>query len=95
MQIASASCVMIKDLGFTACTHIKMYGQLFEIVSEPFDEADGISVRATSGSDPKIRILRLPVAILVGRTDRFLASRRDRTNQLVDALPGLIQESEA
>jgi len=95
MQINSASCVKIKDLGFTVSTHIKLYGQLFEMVSEPFDEADGISVRATSGSDPEIRILRLSVSSLVGRTDRFLASRSDRTNQLVGALAKLIQESEA
>ena len=95
MQINSASCVKIKDLGFTVSTHIKLYGHLFEMVSEPFDEADGISVRATSGSDPEIRILRLSVSSLVGRTDRFLASRSDRTNQLVGALPRLIQKSEA
>lgn len=72
MQIASDSCVKIKDLGFTASMHIKMYGELFEIVSEPFADGDFIAVRATSGSDPQVRTLRLPVAILVGRTDRFL-----------------------
>ncbi len=72
MQIGSDSCVKIKDLGFTASTQIKMYGELFEIVSDPFDERDGIAVRATSGNDPEIRTLRLPVAILVGRADRFL-----------------------
>jgi hypothetical protein len=72
MQIGSDSCVKIKDLGFTASMHIKMYGELFEIVSEPFAEGDFIAVRATSGSDPQVRTLRLPVAILVGPADRFL-----------------------
>src|SRR5579863_6632967 len=72
MQIGSDSCIKIKDLGFTASTQIHMYGQRFEIVSEPFEEGDGISVHATSGNDPKIRTLGLPVAILVGRADRFL-----------------------
>jgi hypothetical protein len=49
-----------------------MYGERFEIVSDPFNEGDCIAVRATSGNDPAIRTLRLPVAILVGLSDRFL-----------------------
>jgi hypothetical protein len=62
----------MKDLGFSASMHIRMYGEHFEIVSDPFDEAGGVAVRATSGSDPAIRTVRLPLAILVGRADRFL-----------------------
>jgi hypothetical protein len=88
MQISSDSCVKIKDLGFTSSMHINMYGQRFEIVSEPFDEGDGISVRATSGSDPEIRTLRLPVAILIGRADRFLATQGNRVLRLaIGAVP--------
>jgi hypothetical protein len=71
----------IKDLGFKAFRHIKMYGEHFEIVSDPFDEGDCIAVRATSGSDPAVRTLRLPTALLVGQADRFLKR------------PGLIGES--
>ncbi len=71
MQIGSDSCVKIKDLGFTPSMHIKMYGERFEIVSDPFDEDDCVAVRATSGNDPEIRTLRLPIAILVGLADRF------------------------
>lgn len=48
-----------------------MYGERFEIVSDPFDEDDCVAVRATSGNDPEIRTLRLPIAILVGLADRF------------------------
>jgi hypothetical protein len=72
VRIGSDSCVKIRDLGFRPSTHIKMYGERFEIVSDPFDEGDCIAVRATSGNDPKVRTLRLPTAILVGRADRFL-----------------------
>jgi len=64
--------VKIRDLGFKASMHIKMYGERFEIVSDPFDEGDCVVVRATSGNDPEIRTLRLPIAILVGLADRFL-----------------------
>jgi hypothetical protein len=64
--------VKIKDLGFAASKHIKMYGERFEIVSDPFDEGGCIAVHATSGGNPEIRILRLPIAILIGLADRVL-----------------------
>ncbi len=72
MRTCSESCAKIRDFGFKAFIHIKMYGERFEIVSDPFDEGDCIAVRATSGNDPVVRTLRLPIAILVGRADRFL-----------------------
>jgi len=68
----SESCAKIKDLGFTVSKHIRMYGELFEIVSDPFSEGDGVAVHAISGTDPEIRTLRLPTSILVGSEDRFL-----------------------
>jgi hypothetical protein len=68
----SRRCARIKDLGFSSSRHIKMYGESFEIVSDPFSDGDGVAVRAISGNDPKIRTLRLPTAILVGSGDRFL-----------------------
>jgi hypothetical protein len=74
MQICSDTCAKIRDLGFTASVHIKMYGERFEIVSDPFDEGDCIAVRAISRNDPVVRTLRLPIAILVGLADRFLKS---------------------
>ena len=71
MQIGSDSCARIRDLGFRASMHIRMYGERFEIVSDPFDEGDCVAVHATSLRNPVVRTLRLPIAILVGRADRF------------------------
>lgn len=68
----SESCARMKNLGFHARTHIKMYGERFEIVSDPFSQGDGIAVRAIGGSDPTARTLQLPIAILLGVADRFL-----------------------
>lgn len=65
----SETCARIKDLDFTVFRHIKMYGERFEIVSDPFSDGDCIAVHAISGNDPKIRTLRLPIAILVGAAD--------------------------
>jgi hypothetical protein len=70
-SLPSENCAKIRELGFTASKHIKMYGEHFELVSDPFDEDGCTAVHAVSGNDPKIRTLRLPVAILVGLSSRF------------------------
>lgn len=80
MQASSDGCEKVRGLGFTASKHIKLYGELFEILSDPFDEGDCVSVRATSGSNPEIRTLRLPIAILIGPEDRFLKDRVSKKN---------------
>ncbi len=69
------SCAKIKDLGFKASMRVKMYGERLEIVSDPFKEGDCIAVRATSGSNPEVRTVLLPIAILLGVADRFLERR--------------------
>ena len=76
MRSGSDSCAKIKDLGFKTSKHINMYGERFEIVSDPFDEGACIAVRATSGKDPEVRTVRLPTALLVGQADRFLKRPR-------------------
>ena len=72
MTVSSDSCAKIKALGFRASMQIKMYGERFEIVSDPFTEGDCIAVRATSGRNPEVRTVLLPIAILRGIADRFL-----------------------
>jgi len=64
-------CARIRDLGFTTYKHIKMYGERFELVSDPFEESGCTAVHALGGNDPTIRTLRLPIAILLGLSDRF------------------------
>ena len=46
-----------------------MYGERFELVSDPFVEGDYTTVHAINGDDGRIRALRLPVSILVGLPD--------------------------
>ena len=71
-SLPSGSCARIRDLGFTRSKHIKMYGERFEIVSDPFREGDCVAVHAISETDPEIRTLHLPTTILVGSGNRFL-----------------------
>jgi hypothetical protein len=64
-------CARIRDLGYSTSHHIHMYGEHFEIVSDPFPDGGGVAVHATTAKDPARRTLRLPVAILVGLRDLF------------------------
>jgi hypothetical protein len=62
-------CVRIKDLGYSSSHHIHMYGERFNIVSDPFPDGNGIAVQVTTAKEPKKRTLRLPTSILVGLKD--------------------------
>jgi len=64
-------CLRIKDLGYGSSNHIRLYGQQFEIVSDPIPDGDGVSVQVTSAAEPAKRTLRLPTSILVGFKDFF------------------------
>ena len=43
---------------------IRLYGEEFEVVSDPFPEADGVAVHVTTKKDPSIRLLRIPMTVL-------------------------------
>jgi hypothetical protein len=56
-------CASVKRLGFGARQRIRLYGEEFELVSDPFPEAEGIAVQA-KGKDTNIRTLQLPATLL-------------------------------
>jgi hypothetical protein len=62
----SEVCAHVKRLGYAAARQVRLYGEDFEVVSDPFPEADGIAVRVTTKKDSKIRILQLPATVLQG-----------------------------
>ena len=66
----AGNCERIRDLGYTSAKHMKMYGERFELVSDPIEDGDYTVVQVISGSDPTIRTLRLPISILLGLSDR-------------------------
>jgi len=57
-------CARVKHLGYTTSGRIRLYGEEFEVVSEPFPEADGIAVHVKSRKNPKVRVLQLPATVL-------------------------------
>jgi hypothetical protein len=74
--VPSENCAKIRALGFTISKRIKLYGERFELVSDPFDDDGCTAVHAISGNDPRMRTLRLPVAILIGLSGRFRKIQR-------------------
>ena len=68
-QPHSRSWERLMDLGFIAGKRVNLYGEIFEIASDPFIDGDWAAVRVTGENDPTIRTIRLPVSILVGLTD--------------------------
>ena len=60
------ACARIRQLGYVACRRVRIYGEEFELLSDPFPQADQIVIRAKAKGDARVRILRLPVTILQG-----------------------------
>lgn len=60
----SQICADVKQLGYSVSRHVRLYGEEFEVVSDPFPEADGIAVHVTTKKDSKIRVLQLPATVL-------------------------------
>ena len=57
-------CLDVKNLGYAASGRIRLYGEDFEVVSDPFPEADGIAVHVKTKKDSRVRVLQLPATIL-------------------------------
>jgi hypothetical protein len=57
-------CAHIKHLGYASSRRIRLYGEEFEVVSDPFPEAGGIAVHVTTKKDSTIRVLQIPATVL-------------------------------
>jgi hypothetical protein len=57
-------CARIKHLGYGASSRVRLYGEEFEVLSDPFPEAGGIAVRVKTRKNSNIRVLRLPSTVL-------------------------------
>jgi len=57
-------CNSIKRLGYGASQNIRLYGEEFEVISDPFPEAGGIAVNVRTKKSNGVRILQLPATVL-------------------------------
>ena len=56
----------VKKLGYVAGKHLDLYGERFELVSDPFEEGDCVAVHAVSESHPTERTIELPILLSRG-----------------------------
>ena len=57
-------CESVKRLGYGASQNIRLYGEEFEVISDPFPEAGGIAVRVRTKKSEGIRVVQLPATVL-------------------------------
>ena len=60
----SEICAHIKHLGYGASGLIRLYGEEFEVISDPFPENDGIAVQVKTKRNSTVRILQLPATVV-------------------------------
>ena len=68
-------CAHIKHLGYATSRRIRLYGEEFEVVSDPFPEAGGVAVHVTTKKDSTIRVLQIPATVLQSAKRQKPASR--------------------
>lgn len=56
-------CASVKNLGYGNNQRIRLYGEEFEVISDPFPDAEGIAVHVKTEGDT-VRIVRLPATVL-------------------------------
>jgi hypothetical protein len=57
-------CDQLQKMGYAQSKRIRIYGQEFEAVSNPFPNGDGIAIRAFSKRETQARILQLPLPVV-------------------------------
>jgi hypothetical protein len=57
-------CARVKRLGYEPSKRIRLYGEEFEVVSDPFPAAGGIAVNVKQKNGKGIRVVQLPATVL-------------------------------
>lgn len=62
-------CQRLMDLGYIAGKRVNLYGEHFDIASDPFFDGAWVAIRVIRENDSSIQTIRLPVSILLGLTN--------------------------
>ena len=66
-------CTRVKHLGYAPSKRVRIYGEEFEVVSDPFPHGGGIAVYVKSKKESRVRPLPLPKMLLLAvREQRFV-----------------------
>jgi hypothetical protein len=61
---AGEVCASVKRLGYGVSQCIRLYGEEFEVISDPFPQAGGIAVNVRTKKGDGIRMVQLPATVL-------------------------------
>ena len=64
-----SACASVGQLGYVAHRRVRIYGEDFELLSDPFPDNNRIAIRARA-KDSSIRTLRLPLTLAQGGRER-------------------------
>jgi len=67
-------CEGVKRLGYGTRQNIRLYGEEFEVISDPFPEAGGIAVNVRTKKNEAIRVVQLPATVLQSVKGRTAAA---------------------
>ena len=57
-------CARVKSFGYAASKKIRIYGEEFDVLSDPFASAGGIAIQVRSTRTSQTRVLQLPSTIV-------------------------------
>jgi len=57
-------CAGVRRLGYRAKQTVRLYGEEFEVISDPFPESGGIAITVRAKKNDSIRVLHLPATVL-------------------------------
>jgi len=72
-----AICGRLIALGYARENRVRMYGEEFELISNPFVDENGFAVQAVSTRSGETRVLRIPLSVLRAVTGDGQRSRAD------------------
>ena len=65
-------CTQIKKFGFEISQKIRLYGEEFEVLSEPFPSSGGIAIHVRSQRTALVRVLQLPATVIHRVNERIV-----------------------
>lgn len=57
-------CERIKHFGYAPSQAIRIYGEDFEVLSDPFPSAEGVAIHVRSKRTSQTRVLQLPATVI-------------------------------
>jgi len=64
-------CAEIKKFGYTISQRIRIYGEEFEVLSDPFPNDGGVAIKVRSMRSLDARVLQLPATVIHWVTHGF------------------------